>query len=223
MLVGWRPAACGRRKETGRAGGAGRAALATFPFVTPAVRPIQANYGPHMMDGGFFDNYGMATLTEWLDQALEEQAARSRPGNEQVKRVLILQVDGFPPSSFEPPKPPAGRGGWLLQLIDPIEILVNVRTAGQVSHRDVEMELLRAKWRARGIAIDDVHFELNNSDAPLSWHLMPTQKAAIADSWTANPYVVRARQKVANFLKGLPATAGNFDSPAEAADTQTVG
>lgn len=178
---------------------------ATFPFVTPAVRPIKADYEPHMMDGGFFDNYGMATLTEWLDQALEEQAARSSPGNEQVKRVLILQVNGFPPSSFEPPRPPAGRGGWLLQLIDPIEILVNVRTAGQVSHRDVEMELLRAKWRGRGIAIDDVHFELNNSDAPLSWHLMPTQKAAIADAWDADEKVVEARRKVEEFVGGCPA------------------
>lgn len=192
---------------------------ATFPFVTPAARPIRADYEPHMMDGGFYDNYGMATLTEWLDQALEEQAARSGSGNEQVKRVLILQVNGFPPSSFEPPKPPAERGGWLLQLIDPIKILVNVRTAGQVSHRDVEMELLRDKWRNRGIAIDDVHLELNNSDAPLSWHLMPKQKAAIADAWDTDAKVLKARRKVEEFLAACPPAQEMEIEPAASAVT----
>ena len=194
---------------------------ATFPFVTPAARPANANHQPHMMDGGFYDNYGMATLTEWVEQALDEQAKRSLPGTEKVKRMLVVQVNGFPRSDFAPPA--RSSGGWVSQFVAPIKILVNVRTAGQASHRDVELSLLKGKWRARGIDIQNVNFELDEPNAPLSWHLMPKQRAAIADSWTANPYVVRARQKVANFLKGLPATAGNFDSPAEAADTQTVG
>lgn len=173
---------------------------ATFPIVTPAARPERADHEPHMMDGGFYDNYGMATLTEWLDQALEEQSANHRPGSEPVKRVLVLQVNGFPSADFTPPKPPKGRGGWLLQLLDPILILINVRSAGQVSHRDVEMELLCDKWRERGIDIDDVHFQLNKGNAPLSWHLMPTQKAAIKDAWNTDKDVLDARRRVEEFL-----------------------
>jgi hypothetical protein len=177
---------------------------ATFPFVTPAARPSKADHEPHMMDGGFYDNYGMATLTEWIDQALEEQTRRKTSAPEQVKRVLVLQINGFPPAKFDPPKPPAGRGGWLLQLIDPIRILVSVRTAGQVSHRDVELALLQDKWRARGVHIDHVNFELEKEDAPLSWHLMPKQKAAIADAWDSDARVRQARDAVARFLDERP-------------------
>jgi hypothetical protein len=195
---------------------------ATFPVVTPAARPVQADHEPHMMDGGFYDNYGMATLTDWLDQALEEQAKKAAPGNEQVKRVLVLQVNGFPPSNFTPPKPPAGRGGWVSQLIDPVKILVNVRTAGQVSHRDVEMEFLRDKWRARGICIEDVHFELNDTDAPLSWHLMPKQKAAIANAWVTDQKVVAAHRKVEEFLAACPPAAEKVNTRVETAITEAL-
>lgn len=194
---------------------------ATFPFVTPAARPVRADHEPHMMDGGFYDNYGMATLTEWIDQALEEQEIRKPKGEEQVKRVLVLQINGFPPAKFDPPKPPSGRGGWLRQLIDPILILVNVRTAGQVSHRDVELDLLQDKWSAHGIQIEHVNFELEKEDAPLSWHLMPKQKQAIAEAWTATPSVVKAREAVARFLDGCPPSRGMVREEAMAGGVAT--
>lgn len=193
---------------------------ATFPFVTPAARPVKADHEPHMMDGGFYDNYGMATLTEWLEQALEDQAKTSTPGNERVKRVLVMQVNGFPRSDFVPPK--TSSGGWVSQMIAPIKILVNVRTAGQVSHRDVELSLLKGKWQARGIEIENVNFELDRSDAPLSWHLMPKQRAAIADAWDTNPYILRAREKVANFLHACPPAVDRSAGLAEPEATEAL-
>jgi hypothetical protein len=179
---------------------------ATFPFVTPAARPARADHEPHMMDGGFYDNFGMATMTEWIDQALEEQAKRKKEGlgSEQVTRVLVLQINGFPRAKFDPPKPPEGRGGWVLQLLDPIKILVNVRTAGQVSHRDVEIALLQDKWRLRGIEIGHVNFELQKADAPLSWHLMPKQKQDIVAAWNTSAEVREAKEKVERFLDECP-------------------
>jgi len=104
---------------------------ATFPYVTPAARPKNADHSPHMMDGGFYDNYGMATLTEWLDQALEEQAKQMK-GAEQVKEVLVIQINGFPREEFRVPTPAESAGGWPLQAVAAVEVLVNVRTAGQV-------------------------------------------------------------------------------------------
>jgi len=179
---------------------------ATFPFVTPAARPVHANHEPHMMDGGFYDNYGMATLTEWIDQALEEQAERKNKGlsRERVTRVLVLQINGFPRAKFDPPVHPSEPAGWVQQLIDPILILVNARTAGQVSHRDVELGLLQDKWRAHGIHIEHVNFELDKEDAPLSWHLMPKQKQEVADAWEANGDVKAARARVKQFLDECP-------------------
>lgn len=177
---------------------------ATFPYVTPAARPEKADHQPHMMDGGFYDNYGMATLTEWLDQALTEQEKKSVPGSEPVKRILILQINGFPPAEFEPPKPSKHPGGWVSQLIYPVEILVHVRTAGQVSHRDMELGLLTEKWQPHGIAIETANFELEREDAPLSWHLMPKQKSEISDAWTRSEKVRAAQEQVRKFLKACP-------------------
>jgi hypothetical protein len=173
---------------------------ATFPYVTPAARPDKAICQPHMMDGGFYDNYGMATLTEWLDQALEEQETRL-PGSPQVKEILVLQINGFPPPDYAVAPPPGTRGGWAKQLIAPILALVSVRTAGQVSHRDIELDLLCGKWANRGITIRNANFELNKEDAPLSWHLTPSQIQEIKDAWRhPDSNVAQALKAVNDFL-----------------------
>ncbi len=180
---------------------------ATFPYVTPVARPADADLQPHMIDGGFYDNYGMATLTEWLDQALE---ATHKPGVEPpVSRVLVLEISGFPPPNFKVPPTPQTHGGWLLQLIAPITTLTNARTAGQVSHRDIELKLLEAKWKSRGVLIEDAKFDFDPTlpggkqpDPPLSWHLMPLQIKAIRDEWNlSSPNINKAKKQVAEFLE----------------------
>jgi hypothetical protein len=176
---------------------------ATFPFVTPAAKPARALQQPHMVDGGFYDNYGMATLTEWLDQALEDQEAQARSLNQapQVTQVLVIEINGFPPNDPAVLSPARTQGGWIKQLIAPILALVNVRTAGQVSHRDLELKLLIEKWQTRGITITPANFELSEKDAPLSWHLMPTQIEKIANGWDHPCNVVaEAKNTVDNFL-----------------------
>jgi hypothetical protein len=73
---------------------------ATFPFVTPAPRIRRGDVFAdqyHVVDGGYYDNYGVATLIEWLDQAMKD--AESKPS-----RVLILQIRGSPAGSIDPPK-----------------------------------------------------------------------------------------------------------------------
>jgi len=37
---------------------------ATFPYVTPASCSDQPGPQPHIVDSGYYDNYGMATLVE---------------------------------------------------------------------------------------------------------------------------------------------------------------
>jgi predicted acylesterase/phospholipase RssA len=164
---------------------------ATFPYVTPVARPDKANHQPHMIDGGLFDNSGMATLTEWLDQAL------STPGS--VKRVLVLQLNGFPPSKSK--LPTNTRAGWLMQLVAPLVVLINGRTAGQISHGQVEMDLLCKKWEALGIVIEPVIFSFTLDAPPLSWHLMPKQREAIGKAWKFPcPELLAAQDQVSRFL-----------------------
>ena len=172
---------------------------ASFPYVSPTARPAKANQQPHIIDGGIYDTYGMATLSEWLDQALEEQAAKM-PGNLQVERVLVLQLNGFPDDQFGVPA--QTKAGWPLQLTAMFDSLSNVRVAGQVSHRNIELTLLQQKWQTRGVEILNLNFALNNPNAPLSWHLMPKQIKAVTDGWAGDPDVQAAKQQVASFLAG---------------------
>lgn len=182
---------------------------ASFPYVSPAARPRDADLQPHMVDGGLFDNYGTATLTEWLDDALETQHARGETDSG-VNRILLIQTQGFPSDGAQTlPKRERSHEGWLFQLIAPLKTLMNVRTAGQGSHRGIELELLKDKWLARGVEIEVATFVFNQGGAPLSWHLMPEQKTAIGEAWRGrfdDPQrgvcVLAERVKVHNFLIG---------------------
>lgn len=127
---------------------------ATFPYVSPASRADIG--GPwkgqlHVVDGGYYDNYGISTLVEWLDSALQADAADARP---QVKRALIIQINGFPePDNSQPPQSNRRRS-WVFQLYAPLTTMFRVRSAGQRGHNQVEIDLLRAKW-ARAVHLQD--------------------------------------------------------------------
>jgi hypothetical protein len=61
---------------------------ATFPFVSSASRIPQryATRAAHFVDGGYFDNDGTGSVTEFLFNALQENAARSK-GSEAKPRL----------------------------------------------------------------------------------------------------------------------------------------
>jgi hypothetical protein len=51
---------------------------ATFPYVTPAARPdTPTRDSYHMIDGGYYDNYGVYRLLAWLEQGLTTLRAES--------------------------------------------------------------------------------------------------------------------------------------------------
>ena len=134
---------------------------ATFPIVTPAARP--AGYGNNafnFVDGGYYDNYGMSTLVEWLDYALEKHPERN---------VLVLQIR-------DSPKPESGKSrnesGYLFQLKVPLVTLARFREAGQLAHGNLELALLSAKM---GYRIQHATFDWPYDRTPLSWHLTKEQ------------------------------------------------
>jgi Patatin-like phospholipase len=119
---------------------------ATFPYVTPASRADIG--GPwkgelHVVDGGYYDNYGVSTLVEWLDSALEADVADAK---RQIKRVLVIQINGFPePDNSNPPRS-SSRRSWVFQFYAPLTTMFRVRNAGQRGHKQIELDLLQAKW-----------------------------------------------------------------------------
>jgi hypothetical protein len=156
----------------------------TFPYVTPAARAYFKDKSDvsdpqyHMVDGGYYDNYGIATLVEWLDAALEKCGR-------DVKEVMVIRIHGVPVEGEQPPK---GDRGFFYQLAVPVSTLNSVRGSGQLSHSKVELDLLKRSWGDKGISIESATFEFPRSDdpneePPLSWHLTEKQKQAIERAW----------------------------------------
>lgn len=168
---------------------------ATFPYVSPAARS-RLNQPPdamlHVVDGGYYDNYGMTSLVEWLNNALAENL---------ISEVLVIQIHSFPEitSSKEP-------DGYVSQLLAPVETLLNIRTSAQASHKAIEFKLLQEKWLNR---VQDATFRFcclhpddpkkNCYDPPLTWKLTDREKANVTACWT-NGSQKGELQKVASFM-----------------------
>ena len=148
---------------------------AAFPYVSPAARadlggPWTPQY--HVVDGGYYDNYGMSSLIGWLDEALRA------PANP-IRRVLLLEIRGAPSSENDLDR----RRGWLYQTVAPLEAMLNVRTAGQLSHNEEELRLLKRTAASNGVEIQSAVFQFRSENPPLSWHLTEHQKEQIAREW----------------------------------------
>ncbi len=179
---------------------------ASFTWVTPGACAAAgpASNRPHLVDGGYYDNYGMATLVEWLDEALSGAAAG---GSGQVAKVLVLQIHSSPSDpetvqNGEVRKGDRGRG-WLFQMAAPVLALLNVRSSGQIAHNNIELGLLQQKWAGLGVTIESVDFTFPGTNPPLSWHLTEEQKQAIREEWSQN--MSGQVGKVKEFLETCPA------------------
>jgi hypothetical protein len=61
---------------------------AAFPYVAPAARADVDGPGVHIVDGGYYDNYGTSSLVEWLDYKLSDGSG--------IQNVLIVLIHGAP-------------------------------------------------------------------------------------------------------------------------------
>ncbi len=168
---------------------------ATFPYVTPVSRSNGDGPQPHIGDGGYYDNYGMASLVEWLDEALTSTTFN-------VDSVLVLQIHG---SKVDLTRNQSGgkNRGWFYQFFAPLATLEAVRGAGQLAHNDNELDLLIGKWNkcnANRMVVHTVPFEFSNDNVPLSWHLTAGDKKAIRQDW--NTKMGDCRDQVKRFLCG---------------------
>jgi hypothetical protein len=176
---------------------------ATFPYVSPAARPDIPGPQIHLVDGGYTDNYGMATLLSWLDEGL---SVADNP----VRRVLIIEIRASPPA-VEPPK--LHSRGWPFQSYAPISAMMNVRDVGQLSRNEEERDLFSRLGAACNIEIKNAVFEYPPEDAPLSWHLSPNDQKEIENRWKS-PDTASARAAVRKFLAAPAPPAATAPSPA---------
>lgn len=168
---------------------------ASFPYVSPAARAAVAGDTDHLVDGGYYDNYGISSLVEWLDDELEHDC-KTEDGCK-IKKVLIVEIRGArsgpgdlrtlsPECKTEPvvSSEPGSKPGWFSQILAPPQGALNVRNTGQRTHNDTELDLLQDKWKARDdVEITRALFEFDGANPPLSWHLTAEHKDEIERQW----------------------------------------
>jgi len=202
---------------------------AAFPYVSPAARPDWPGNAEHLVDGGYFDNSGLFTLTKWLKAAIPNLP----PAGTSVhplpnKKILILSIDAFPDGQWTGPgdTPHA----WLYQLIAPAYAILHVRSEGQqvrdlsdssnllqiLSLRGYDATTLTARYVPSNQATGSMAAVDCPQDPPLTWHLTEVEKACIDQEWNElKPELIS--QIKAFFAAGPPQPSG---APAQVATTQ---
>jgi hypothetical protein len=161
---------------------------ATFPYVSPLTRPSQGpiRYGYHVGDGGYYDNSGLLSTIEWLDDA---GAALNN------YNVLLIIIDAKPGATD-----PGSVWPWQKQLVGPLETLVDVRTASQQLRDSFDLQMATGYLAAKNIRVVPEKFLFaSNSPSPLSWHLTPGEIQEIGDAWKM-PENMQAQDAVASRL-----------------------
>jgi predicted acylesterase/phospholipase RssA len=160
---------------------------ASFPYVGPAARSnakVVTVGDYHVVDGGYYDNYGINSLLGWLQDAIESMPEAEV--KQDLSDVLILQIRPFADAA----PPPPHRGGWGYQLSAPISGLLDVRDTGQSTRDRTELALFAKAyaqrvrvWRADFVYPHEFETNENCKHAPLSWMLSFEQTQCISTAW----------------------------------------
>jgi hypothetical protein len=191
---------------------------AAFPYVSPAatLRLDETTPQLHMVDGGYYDNYGLASLTQWLDDALEQQwdTGWTKPRTMTVSVVLIRGLTENVDENMEQLRRAEtsqslstatintpGKG-WLWQVLAPPLALLQTRSFGQWAGGMQTLRLLTEKWRGRVtitrylVDFPAERLPLVCRASPLSWKLTPPQQHCIEMAWP-----IAAREQVSALWK----------------------
>ena len=176
---------------------------AGFPYVSPAAPLALELNGTqvepfHLVDGGYYDVYGLVTLSQWLDDALEEIWRTSPPDTVGVVIARGLASSDSPLLTRLRDDDPAMPSldstikyqGWRWQLTAPPSAALQARTFAQWAGGVQVLKLLIDKWSTRGVTIVPYVFDYPGTDrtpvcqsAPLSWKLTAPQQACIQAAW----------------------------------------
>jgi len=164
---------------------------ATFPFVTPASRDLSDDQPFHVVDGGYYDNYGVYSLLDWLRQALGPTPPEKRPD------ILIIQIRCFPPDDVVKGK----SRGWFYQAWAPLQALMSVRTTAQLVRDRDALTNFDNLWSSDKARICEATFEFEGKDAPLSWRMNAAQIKNIETEWSQQK-TNQEWSKVSAFFRG---------------------
>ena len=179
---------------------------ATFSYVSPAARAACLDYknksrgsstenSPgrlHLIDGGYHDNYGVASALDWLSAALELYL---KQGKElPVSRIALVEIRAKPDIPAD-----TAQNEWSSTWLGPFWGLFNSWGYVQISSNDTAVNRRIADFKnrlstyAEGVQFDSFVFisdltgpgdvEVEAAATPLSWHLSEEQKVSLRASW----------------------------------------
>ena len=169
---------------------------AAFPYVSPAAR-LDGLAPYHLVDGGYYDFYGLVALCQWVDDALEElRDEKQLPESIGVviARGLVSSdtrlVDGNAPA--QPVRRTLLPRGWRWQLTAPPATALHASSFAQWVSGMQTLRLLIDKWAGYNVVIIPRVFDYPGRDhrtvcqgAPLSWKLTAPQQDCIETAWQA--------------------------------------
>jgi hypothetical protein len=168
---------------------------AGFPFVSLAARadiPGLRNSTVHLVDGGYYDNYGLLTANQWL------MSSKTKDLNQ--TKVLVIQIRSFSsrdPSQNENPE------SWHFQLAAPITTLYNSRsTTQQTRYKQDFKERVQGRFQQQVGELVEIQYRdpVNCQSPPLSWHLTAAEKQCISNAWQ-DAEIEKAKLKIQHFLQ----------------------
>jgi len=149
---------------------------ATFPYVSPAARgyPCPAT---HIVDGGYYDNFGVTTAMGWLIEALRTMPSASAPHD-----VALLLIRPSPDADDK-----AGKvSGWSYQFEAPLDGIVNIRSDDQL-RADKGLLALLQQTPLTNLCVFEFTYPrkppVGCDRQPLSWKLTELQSACIDEAW----------------------------------------
>jgi hypothetical protein len=157
---------------------------ASFAWVSPMPRSERKQDSKqHFADGGYFDNSGLLSASDWL------LAARGS-----IDRPILLVVIDATEGEHADPEP----WSWQRQLVGPVSTLNSVRSGSQKSRSDFEVPLVRAYLHSLipTVQVDSFIFNYPKDRlAPLSWHLTPEQRLLVGEAWASEDSDISAKRK----------------------------
>ena len=209
----------------------------TFPYVSPAAAPAWPTSGSaaslpryHLVDGGYYDNFGLFSLAQWLDDALTQ--IEKTPGLTLPPSVEVIVIRGE-----EDDTPPAGvPWGWSTQITAPASAFVASRSYGQWAGGSAALKLLKDKWEGK-TAICDVAFPYPVEalrqklpvcgDPPLSWKVTKANASCLGEAWRhSGPAIATLQAIEAAVMQGAgscTAAKTSKDSPGARSRTPQPG
>jgi hypothetical protein len=117
---------------------------ATFPYVSPVCRnhPDVPATNYHVADGGYFDNNGIFTAVEWLDNCVLPHAKEVG-----IQRVFFLEILPFPKA--EPATSIVASPGWLMTTLGPLLAAFKVRNYTVTARNTVDVGDLKKFWEMK--------------------------------------------------------------------------